>query len=39
MCAACDSYLVGNVGPFILPVPQDHTTYWAGGFRVRVVIR
>jgi len=29
MCTSCDSYLVGNAGPFILPVPQDHTTYWA----------
>jgi len=28
LCAPCDSYLVGH-GPFILPVPQDHTTYWA----------
>jgi len=28
LCASCDSYLVGH-GPFLLPVPQDHTTYWA----------
>lgn len=28
ICAPCDSYLVGR-GPFLLPVPQDHATYWA----------
>lgn len=28
LCAPCDSDLVRR-GPFILPVPQDHTTYWA----------
>jgi hypothetical protein len=31
LCTSCDSYLVGNAGPFLLSVPQDHTTYWAGG--------
>ncbi|KAF9790465.1 ADP-ribosylation [Thelephora terrestris] len=28
LCDRCDSYLVAR-GPSLLPVPQDHTTYWA----------